>query len=101
MIQAQLYWYILRQNLDKHPLYKDYELLNYQFIVISNNTRKPLVWEYPDTKSTIDLCYGKNNEITCKNWRGIVGELNYYLTKSPAYPLGIGQVNDITYWLNK
>ena len=100
-IQAQLYWYILRQNLDKHPLYKDYELLDYQFIIVSNNTRKPLVWEYSDTKSIIDLAYGKNNDIVCKNWRGIVEELNYYLTKNPPYPLGIGQVNDITYWLNK
>ena len=39
-IQAQLYWYIIRQNLDNTIIYKDYELLDYQFIVISNNYSK-------------------------------------------------------------
>ena len=33
-IQAQLYWYIIRQNMDKHPLYKDYVLEDYKFIVV-------------------------------------------------------------------
>ena len=101
-IQAQLYWYIIRQNLDKHPLYKDYKLLDYQFIVVSNNTRKPLVWEYLDTKSDVDyLYYGKNKEIECKNWRLIASELNYYLNNNPAFPIGIQRVNNLIDWLNK
>ena len=98
-IQAQLYWYIIRQNMDNDPLYKDYKLANYQFIVISNNSRIPLIWEYPDTKAEIDCYYGKNNEIECKNWRNIVEDLSYYLTYNPAIPLGIERINNIVNWL--
>ena len=98
-IQAQLYWYIIRQNMDNDPLYKDYKLANYQFIVISNNSRIPLIWEYPDTKAEVDCYYGKNNEIECKNWRNIVEDLNYYLTYNPVVPLGIERINNIVNWL--
>ena len=100
-IQAQLYWYIIRQNLDKHSLYKDYKLMDYQFIVVSNNSRHPLVWNYPDTTAIVDCYYGKNKEIVCKNWRKIVKELNYYLTTRPVYPKGIGKINNINMWLNE
>ena len=100
-IQAQLYWYIIRQNMDNDPLYKDYKLANYQFIVISNNSRIPLIWEYPDTKAEVDCYYGKNNEIECKNWRKIVKDLDYYLTNKPILPIGIGKVNNIVNWLKK
>lgn len=98
-IQAQLYWYIIRQNMDNDPLYKDYTLEDYKFIVISNGTRIPLIWEYPDTKSPVTCYYGKNNQIECKNWREIVKELNYYLTNNPRMPKGIKNINNITEWL--
>ena len=100
-IQAQLYWYIIRQNMDNDPLYKDYKLANYQFIVISNNSRIPLIWEYPDTKAEVDCYYGKHGEIECKNWRNIVEDLSYYLTYNPILPIGIGRVNNIVNWLKK
>lgn len=100
-IQAQLYWYIIRQNMDKDPVYKDYTLDIYQFAVISNNNRIPLIWEYSDTKSEVDCFYGKNKEIECKNWRNIVGELDYYLTEKPTFPIGISEINSITKWINK
>ena len=98
-IQAQLYWYIIRQNMDNDPLYKDYKLANYQFIVISNNSRIPLIWEYPDTKADVDCYYGKHGEIECKNWRNIVEDLSYYLTYNPVVPLGIERINNIVNWL--
>lgn len=99
-IQAQLYWYIIRQNLDKHPLYKDYKLADYEFIVISNNSRIPLVWEYPDTKAIVDLTYGKNNNIVLKNWRNIIVDLYDYLTNVYSLPKGIKSKNNIIEWLN-
>lgn len=99
-IQAQLYWYIIRQNLDKDEFYKDYKLLDYRFIVISRGSRKPLVWIYPDTQAITDCIYGSNNQYICKNWRGIVKELHYYLTRTPEYPVGISELNNITQWLN-
>lgn len=99
-IQAQLYWYIIRQNLDKDEFYKDYELLDYRFIVISRNSRKPLVWVYPDTQISTDCIYGSVNPYVCRNWRGIVKELHYYLTNTPEYPIKITELNNIRQWLN-
>lgn len=100
-IQAQLYWYIIRQNLDKDEVYKDYKLLDYRFIVISRNSRKPLVWEYSDTKSVVDCFYGEFCQYKCRNWRKIVTELHYYLTSNCEFPIGIHENNDITSWINK
>ena len=102
-IQAQMYWYIIRQNLDKDPYFKDFKLSNFIFIVISRNTLTPLVWEYPDTKVEGDCYYGKNKDILCRNWRGILEELNYYLTNNPDIPLGIhkDKTNNITTILNE
>ena len=99
-IQAQLYWYIIRQNLDKDELYKGYKLLDYRFIVISRNSKKPLVWIYPDTQTITDCIYGNNNQYICKNWRDIVEELHYYLTNKPEYPLDICELNNIKVWLD-
>lgn len=99
-IQAQLYWYLIRQNLDKDEVYKGYMLADYRFIVISRNSKKPLVWEYTDTRTTIDCCYGKNRQYICKNWRELVEELYYYLSSRPDYPRGINELNNIENWLN-
>lgn len=100
-IQAQLYWYIIRQNLDKDDFYKDYKLLDYRFIVVSRNSIKPLVWDYNDTQVTVDCTYGKRNQYECRNWRNIVKELHYYLTTNPEFPIGITEINNIKEWLNK
>lgn len=101
-IQAQLYWYILRSNMDKDPKFKDYKLADYRFIVISNSNRKPLVWEYVDTQVITDVVYGKNKDIICRNWRNIVKELHFYMTTGSEYPLGITtkEPNNIIKWLN-
>lgn len=99
-IQAQLYWYIIRQNLNKDEVFKDYKLLNYRFIVISKNTKKPLIWEYPDTQSVKDCVYGKNKNILCKNWRSIVQELHYYMENDTKFPIGITEINNLNNWLD-
>lgn len=100
-IQAQLYWYIIRQNLDKDALYKNYKLLDYRFIVINRSSRLPLVWSYPDTQATDDCIYGTKGQYLCRNWRGIVKELDYYLTHQAEYPIEITSINNINKWLNK
>lgn len=99
-IQAQLYWEIIRQNLNKDDYFKDFELLSYRFIIVSNGNKKPLVWDYSDTKATIDCFYGKNKQFECRNWRGILKDLHYYLSIKPVYPLGIKNINSIVEWLN-
>lgn len=101
-IQSQLYWYILRNIMDKDPKFKDYKLANYRFIVVSNGSRKPLVWEYNDTQVITDVIYGKNKDIVCRNWRNIVKELHFYMTTCSEYPIGIvtKEPNNIIKWLN-
>lgn len=101
-IQAQLYWEILRQNLDKDPYFKDFKLADYRFIVVCNRTRNPLVWEYYDTRRETNMVYGKDRQIKLRNWRKIVKDLHYYLTQTPKVPIGINVegTNDIIHWLN-
>lgn len=103
-IQAQLYWYIIRSVMDRDEQFKDYRLMDYQFIVVNRTTLNPLVWMYPDTQCTHDLQYGKNGEYTYRNWRSILRELYYYLnTDNIKVPVGIHQreANNIVEWLNK
>lgn len=104
-IQAQLYWYVIRQNLDQDDYYKDFILKDYEFIVVSRNNFKPLVWEYKDTKAEVDLFYGKGDIIKCRNWRNLVIELNWYIKNSSEYPMDIkykeGELNDIITFLSK
>lgn len=100
-IQAQLYWYLVRQNLDKDPVYKEYTLEDCRFIVINKDDLKPLVWEFKGTRSEEDIVTGKSGEYVMRNWRGLVTELNYYLSDMPKYPIGIQEQNDIMEWLNK
>lgn len=102
MHQSQLYYYIIRQNLDEDPYFKDFKLADYRFIVVCNRTRNPLVWEYYDTQRETDMVYGKDRQIKLKNWRSIVRDLHYYLTQAPKVPIGINVkgTNDIIHWLN-
>lgn len=97
-IQAQLYWYLIRQTMDKDEYFKDFKLADYRFIVISNRTRKPLVWEFPQTQTITDLKLGEHK---LRNWRSIAKELNTYLTKDYEVPIDINMnlINNISKWL--
>ena len=97
-IQAQLYWYLIRQTMDKDEYFKDFKLADYRFIVVSNRTRRPLVWEFLQTQAITDLELGKHK---LKNWRSIARQLNSYLTDEHKVPIGIEEVkmNDICMWL--
>lgn len=97
-IQAQLYWYLIRQAMDRDEYFKDFKLADYRFIVISNRTRKPLVWEFPQTRAITDLKLGEHK---LRNWRGIAEELNTYLTRDYEVPVEINMylINDISKWL--
>lgn len=97
-IQAQLYWYIIRQCMDADEYFKNFKLADYRFIVISNRTRKPLVWTFPQTQSICSLEIGDHK---LRNWREIVVELHGYLSESRQVPVGIDQcgLNNITEWL--
>ena len=101
VIQAQLYWYIIRQNMDKDPVFKDYKLADYRFIVVNNKDNPlPLVWEFDQTRSEMDFIYGNKKQYSIPNWREIVRDLDYYLKENPLYPKGIVKLNSITKYLN-
>ena len=100
-IQAQLYWYILNENLKNDDYYKDFTIKNFVFVVINRYNLLPTIWEFDNTKSVIGLYYGKNNEIYLKNWRPILEELHYYLQHPDnKYPIGFNTYNRLDEILN-
>ena len=96
MIQARLYWLLLRLNLDKDSYFKDFTLENYRFIVVNKDTLTPLVWEFPLTKATGTLIDENGKEY--RDPLEIGKELRGYLDNRPKVPNGIDidGVNTIT-----
>lgn len=101
-IQCRLYWAIIRQNMDKDEYFKEFKLLDYDFIVVNRRTLIPLVWTCPFTQSTGTLVFGRNGQIKCRSPFEIGEELNYYLSSRPKVPTGIKETesNDLREWLN-
>lgn len=101
-IQARLYWRIIRANMDKDPVFKDYELADYKFIVVNKKTLTPLVWEFNKTKVIGTLTLGKNGQIELKDPYELGKELSIYLSSRPTVPIGINinGENNIVEWLN-
>jgi hypothetical protein len=101
-IQARLYWAIIRQNMDKDEYFKDFKLLDYDFIVV-NRESCPIVWNFPFTQAVGTLKFGKNGQIEMRSPFVIGEELSSYLTSRPRVPVGINEAgsNDLKEWLNK
>lgn len=96
MIQARLYWRIIKANIAKDEYFKDFTLENYKFIVVNKNSLIPLVWEFPLTQSVGTLIDDKGNEY--RDPFDIGTELQGYLNLRPTVPNGIDKegVNIIT-----
>ena len=101
-IQARLYWRIIRDNMDRDPMFKNYKLADYKFVVVNRNTLTPLVWEFDKTQAVGKLTFGKNNQIELEDPFVLGEELSNYLLSRPAVPTGIKELgsNNITQWLN-
>ena len=101
-IQARLYWAIIRQNMDKDEYFKDFKLLDYDFIVVNRRILVPLVWTCPFTQVVGTLKFGKNGQIEMRSPFVIGEELSSYLTSRPRVPVGINETgpNDLKEWLN-
>ena len=99
-IQARLYWRVLRKNLDAHPIFKDYTLKNYRFIVVNKETVTPLVWEFDKTQEDGQLEYGRNGQILFNDPFYLGKCLKYYLDRKPRVPIGI-KLNDMNNLDNK
>lgn len=102
-IQARLYWAIIRQNMDKDEYFKDFKLLDYDFIVVNRRTLTPLVWTCSFTQALGTLTFGKGGHIKYRSPFEIGEELHYYLSSRPKVPKGISDTgaNDLKEWLNK
>ena len=92
MIQARLYWRIIRANLLKDDYFKDFRFEDYRFIVVNKNTLTPLVWEFPLTKTVGTLIDEKGNEY--RDPFEIGKELQGYLNLRPQVPNGINIAGD-------
>lgn len=89
MIQARLYWRIIRANMDKDPYFKDFSLGEYRFIVVNKFTLTPLVWEFPLTKALGTLVDEEGREY--RDPFEIGKELRGYLDCKPPVPNGINK----------
>lgn len=102
-IQARLYSKIIRDNIMRDPIFREYTVTDYRFIVVNRKTLTPLVWQYPDTFKKDTLYYGKNKQIIARDPVVIGKELYDYLNKEHKVPIGIELVknNNINDWSNE
>lgn len=88
--------------MDKDPIFKDYKLADYKFIVVNKFTLTPLVWKFEDTQKTGTLVYGRKQQIELEDPFKLGEELHSYLSSRPKVPMGISETgpNDLRKWLN-
>lgn len=96
MIQARLYWRIIKANMSNDPYFKDFTLEDYRFIVVNKESLTPLVWEFPFTKAKGTLINKEGKEF--RDPFEIGKELQGYLNFRPKVPVGIDRsgINTIT-----
>ena len=101
--QARQYYYCVNETMKNDDYFKDFEIMNWHFVVVNKYTLNPLVWEFEDTKKRGTLYYGKNNQIEVRDPLEIGIELKKYLDTKPSVPDGIilTKPNSIVEWLNK
>lgn len=99
-MQANLYTYLIQQNIDKSEKYKDYTISSYYFVVVSNNSRKPMVWNTTYNKDEGPFVY---NDKSIPNWREVVKELHFYLSQGsiPKYPKWKKSINSIEEYIER
>jgi len=101
-MQSRLYYPILLQNIQKDDYFKDFEILNWHFVVVNKASLLPLVWEDKNTRAEGTLYFGKNKQLEFRHPFEVGKELNEYLKTKPSVPKGIdiAKPNDLNEWLN-
>lgn len=101
-IQSRLYWRIIRANMNNDPIFNDYKLADYTFIVVNKKTLTPLTWKFEDTQKRGTLVYGRRGQIELEDPEYLGKELHSYLSSRPKVPNNIHTVvrNSIVEWLN-
>lgn len=100
-LQARLYWRTLRANIMKDPVFSEYTLLPYKFVVVNRKNCKPLVWDFAqtDTVGQIEIITKSGYHIVWRDPYEIGKELNGYLKGNYEYPMGTKESQDIARWL--
>lgn len=90
-LQARLYWRNIRQNMDNDPYFKDFELLDYVFVVVNRNSLQPMVWKYEDTKKIGEIRYRTKYDNLCilRDPYTIGRELDFYKNSGRTIPLEV------------
>lgn len=89
LIQAIMYYNILKANVERDPYFKDFAIDDYRFIVVNPKTLTPLVWKFPLTKERGPFIDSDGTE-----WPDpfeIGKELQGYLNLRPPVPNGINK----------
>lgn len=104
-IQANQYAAIIKANIAKDDYFKDFEVMNYRFIVVNRTSLNPLVWEYPYTFTDVmvEIQNSKGYPYHFRNFREIGKELHHYLETGQTVPDGINVegTNNIVDWIKK
>ena len=87
VVQSRLYYQVLNAVLSKDDYFKDFEIMNFHFVVVNKESLTPLVWEFPYTKSLESLYDERGNEY--RSPLEIGKELQSYLNMRPQVPNGI------------
>ena len=101
--QARLYYRIIKQNCEKDEYFKNFEILDYKFIVVNKKTLQPCVWTFKKTKEvgliTIKNKY-TNKSYNFRDPYDLGKELTYYLNNQDVkLPYDIKLDNDIIEYL--
>jgi hypothetical protein len=101
-MQARQYYYCLYETIKDDDYFKDFEILNWHFVVVNKQSLNPLVWEYEDTKKRGTLYYGKDNHIELRDPLEVGIELKHYLDNPVSVPNGVylNKPNSLKEWLN-
>ena len=102
-IQARLYWRLIKQNIEKDEYFKDFKLLDYQFIVVNRKTLTPLAWEFSLTQALgqLDIPTPSGYQYHFRDPYVIGKELREYLDNPRRVPFGISmdQPNNIVKYI--
>lgn len=104
MIQARLYWRLIKQNIEKDEYFKDFKLLPYKFIVVNRLTLQPQVWDFPLTQAEglLRLETVRNGVYLFRDPYTIGEELSYYLNNPECkVPREMQKSNNIIDFLTK
>ena len=101
-IQARLYYRVIKANMIRDPYFKEFELKDYNFVIVNKKSLVPLVWNYSDTQKFGTLYYGKNKQIIAHDPYDLAVQLWHYIHDDCVVADGItlAKPNNLVEYLN-